>query len=189
MSPGAWGGNNGSAYVRRPEAWISFRRRRRPVRRLGLGGAGAGLSQQADSRADRLCAGRFGGRWRAPARPGARAAARPAAHHREQTRQRGRRGDGVHGPRAGRRLHALLLRQRAPDRRAPSVQGGIQQRDVLTHLGHVCGSGSLLVVHPSTPFKSVADVVAISKREPSKWSYGTSGVGGPHHLWGNTSRA
>jgi len=54
----------------------------------------------------------------------------------------------------------------------------------FTHLGHVCGSGSLLVVHPSTPFKSVADVVAISKRDPSKWSYGTSGVGGPHHLSG-----
>src|SRR5262245_3936834 len=54
----------------------------------------------------------------------------------------------------------------------------------FTHLGHVCGSGGLLVVHPSTPFRSVADVIAISKREPSKWSYGTSGVGGPHHLSG-----
>jgi tripartite-type tricarboxylate transporter receptor subunit TctC len=54
----------------------------------------------------------------------------------------------------------------------------------FTHLGHVCGSGSLLVVHPSTPFKSVADVINVSKREPSKWSYGTSGVGGPHHLSG-----
>ena len=54
----------------------------------------------------------------------------------------------------------------------------------FTQLGHVCGSGSLLVVHPSTPFRSVADVVAESKREPAKWSYGTSGVGGPHHLSG-----
>ena len=54
----------------------------------------------------------------------------------------------------------------------------------FTHLGHVCGSGSMLVVHPSTPFNSVADVVDASKREPSKWSYGTSGVGGPHHLSG-----
>jgi tripartite-type tricarboxylate transporter receptor subunit TctC len=54
----------------------------------------------------------------------------------------------------------------------------------FTHLGHVCGSGSLLVVHSSTPFKSVADVIAASKREPDKWSYGTSGVGGPHHLSG-----
>jgi tripartite-type tricarboxylate transporter receptor subunit TctC len=54
----------------------------------------------------------------------------------------------------------------------------------FTHLGHVCGSGSLLVVHPSTPFRNVADVVTMSKREPNKWSYGTSGVGGPHHLSG-----
>ena len=54
----------------------------------------------------------------------------------------------------------------------------------FTHLGHVCGSGSLLVVHPSTPFRSVADVISLSKKEPNKWSYGTSGVGGPHHLSG-----
>ena len=54
----------------------------------------------------------------------------------------------------------------------------------FTHLGHVCGSGSLLAVHPSTPFRSVADVIELSKREPNKWSYGTSGVGGPHHLSG-----
>ncbi|HYG55479.1 MAG TPA: tripartite tricarboxylate transporter substrate binding protein [Burkholderiales bacterium] len=54
----------------------------------------------------------------------------------------------------------------------------------FTQLGHVCGSGSILVVHPSTPFQNVADVVALSKKEPNKWSYGTSGVGGPHHLSG-----
>ena len=54
----------------------------------------------------------------------------------------------------------------------------------FTHLGHVCGSGSLLVVHPSTPFRSVQDVLDLSKRDPNKWSYGTSGVGGPHHLSG-----
>ncbi len=54
----------------------------------------------------------------------------------------------------------------------------------FTQLGHVCGSGSMLVVHPSTPFRTVAEVIAASKREPNKWSYGTSGVGGPHHLSG-----
>ncbi len=54
----------------------------------------------------------------------------------------------------------------------------------FTQLGHVCGSGSLLVVHPATPFRTVEDVIAASKREPNKWSYGTSGVGGPHHLSG-----
>jgi tripartite-type tricarboxylate transporter receptor subunit TctC len=54
----------------------------------------------------------------------------------------------------------------------------------FTHLGHVCGSGSLLAVHPATPFRSVSDVIELSKKEPDKWSYGTSGVGGPHHLSG-----
>ena len=54
----------------------------------------------------------------------------------------------------------------------------------FTQLGHVCGSGSLLVVHPSTPFYKMADVIELSKKEPNKWSYGTSGVGGPHHLSG-----
>jgi tripartite-type tricarboxylate transporter receptor subunit TctC len=59
----------------------------------------------------------------------------------------------------------------------------------FTHLGHVCGSGSLLVVHPSTPFQNVNDVVSRSKKEPNKWSYGTSGVGGPHHLSGEYFKA
>jgi tripartite-type tricarboxylate transporter receptor subunit TctC len=59
----------------------------------------------------------------------------------------------------------------------------------FTQLGHVCGSGSLLVVHSSTPFTSAAEVIAASKREPKKWSYGTSGVGGPHHLSGEYFKA
>ena len=54
----------------------------------------------------------------------------------------------------------------------------------FTHLGHICGSGSMLVVHPSTPFKTPAEIIAASKREPAKWAYGTSGVTGPHHLSG-----
>jgi tripartite-type tricarboxylate transporter receptor subunit TctC len=61
---------------------------------------------------------------------------------------------------------------------------GYDWQKSFTQLGHVCGSGSLLVVHPSTPFRSVADVIELSKKQPDKWSYGTSGVGGPHHLSG-----
>ena len=61
---------------------------------------------------------------------------------------------------------------------------GYDKISSFTHLGHVCGSGSLLVVHPSTPFQNVNDVVSLSKQQPNKWSYGTSGVGGPHHLSG-----
>jgi tripartite-type tricarboxylate transporter receptor subunit TctC len=61
---------------------------------------------------------------------------------------------------------------------------GYHNLNSFTHLGHVCGSGSLLVVHPSTPFRTVQEVIDASKREPNKWAYGTSGVGGPHHLSG-----
>jgi tripartite-type tricarboxylate transporter receptor subunit TctC len=46
-----------------------------------------------------------------------------------------------------------------------------------------------VVVHPSTPFQNVNDVVSRSKKEPNKWSYGTSGVGGPHHLSGEYFKA
>lgn len=64
------------------------------------------------------------------------------------------------------------------------IKVGYNNLTSFTQLGHVCGSGSMLVVHPSTPFKSMGDVIAASKAEPNKWSYGTSGVGGPHHLSG-----
>src|SRR2546423_10219575 len=40
----------------------------------------------------------------------------------------------------------------------------------FTHLGHVRGSGSLLVVHPSTPLRSVRDGVHLSQPEPNKWT-------------------
>jgi tripartite-type tricarboxylate transporter receptor subunit TctC len=64
------------------------------------------------------------------------------------------------------------------------IKVGYNNITSFTQLGHICGSGSMLVVHPSTPFKSMGDVIAASKADPNKWSYGTSGVGGPHHLSG-----
>ena len=88
---------------------------------------GAGLSQQADPRGHRLRPGRIRGRRHPTACQGARAAARPADHHREQARQRRRRGDGVHRQGAGRRLHALLLRQRTAHGRAAHGQGRLPQ--------------------------------------------------------------
>jgi tripartite-type tricarboxylate transporter receptor subunit TctC len=41
---------------------------------------------------------------------------------------------------------------------------GYNNLSSFTQLGHVCGSGSLLVVHPSTPFRSVQDVWPFEKR-------------------------
>lgn len=61
---------------------------------------------------------------------------------------------------------------------------GYHYLNSFTHIGHVCSTGSILVVHPNSPFKSVSDVVSAAKKEPDKWSYGTSGVAGPHHFSG-----
>lgn len=42
----------------------------------------------------------------------------------------------------------------------------------------------VLVVHPSFPAASVKELVEYAKKNPGKLSYGTSGIGSPHHLGG-----
>ena len=41
----------------------------------------------------------------------------------------------------------------------------------------------VLTVNPSLPVHSVADLIALAKREPGKLTFGSSGVGGPPHLF------
>lgn len=42
----------------------------------------------------------------------------------------------------------------------------------------------VLVAHPSVPVRSVADVIALDKKEPGKLSFGSAGNGGGTHLAG-----
>jgi tripartite-type tricarboxylate transporter receptor subunit TctC len=48
---------------------------------------------------------------------------------------------------------------------------------------------NIIVVHPSLPVKSVAQLLALAKAKPGALSYGTSGAGGAAHLAGELLKA
>jgi tripartite-type tricarboxylate transporter receptor subunit TctC len=54
----------------------------------------------------------------------------------------------------------------------------------FTPLGMVGGGGVVIVVPAKSPAIDVASLIALAKKDPAAWSYGTSGVGGVGHLAG-----
>jgi tripartite-type tricarboxylate transporter receptor subunit TctC len=50
-------------------------------------------------------------------------------------------------------------------------------------LAHVAGIPFMLVVNPSLPVKSIADLVKLAKEKPGELSFATSGPGSPAHLY------
>jgi tripartite-type tricarboxylate transporter receptor subunit TctC len=54
----------------------------------------------------------------------------------------------------------------------------------FTPLALVALAPVTIVVHPSQPAKTVADLVALAKRQPGKLNYGSAGAGTPGHLTG-----
>ena len=56
-------------------------------------------------------------------------------------------------------------------------------------LGMVGDGGVVVVVLDESPAKTLKDFVEMAKKDPAKWSYGTSGVGGVGHLAGEQFKA
>jgi len=54
----------------------------------------------------------------------------------------------------------------------------------FTNIAMIAGGGTVIVVRPDSPAKDIQTLVALAKKDPSKWSYGTSGIGGVGHLAG-----
>lgn len=52
----------------------------------------------------------------------------------------------------------------------------------FTPVGMTAAGGLALVVNPSLPVKSINELIALLAREPAKYSYATSGVGGGGHV-------
>jgi tripartite-type tricarboxylate transporter receptor subunit TctC len=57
------------------------------------------------------------------------------------------------------------------------------QRD-LAPVSLVVKSSHVLVVHPSVPVRTVAELVAFARSQPGKLSYGSTGIGSAQHLAG-----
>jgi len=54
----------------------------------------------------------------------------------------------------------------------------------FTPIGKIGDATLILVSHPDTPVKTLADVIALSKSTPGGLSFGTSGTGGTPHIAG-----
>jgi tripartite-type tricarboxylate transporter receptor subunit TctC len=70
---------------------------------------------------------------------------------------------------------------------AASQGAGPDNYDVrreLAPISLVAAPSYILVVHPSVPVKTAADIISYSKANPGKLSYGSSGVGTASHLSG-----
>ena len=67
---------------------------------------------------------------------------------------------------------------------APSLYAnpGYDPRKDFSPIGLIGSFQQVLVVHPSLPIHSVADLIAAAKREPGKITYASAGIGSGSHL-------
>jgi tripartite-type tricarboxylate transporter receptor subunit TctC len=59
---------------------------------------------------------------------------------------------------------------------------GFDPLNDFTPVSMIGVSGSVLVVHPSVPVNTVADLIALAKSQPGKLNYGSGGIGTPAHV-------
>lgn len=59
---------------------------------------------------------------------------------------------------------------------------GFDPLNDFTPIGMIAVAGSVLVVHPTVPVNSVAELIAHAKANPGKLNYGSGGTGTPAHL-------
>jgi tripartite-type tricarboxylate transporter receptor subunit TctC len=82
--------------------------------------------------------------------------------------------------------HTLLLGNAATHAVNLSVYKKLPYHPVrdFEHISLVARLPEMLVVHPSSPAKSVKDLIAIARSKPGQLTFGSAGVGSPPHLAG-----
>jgi tripartite-type tricarboxylate transporter receptor subunit TctC len=67
---------------------------------------------------------------------------------------------------------------------APSLyaNAGYEPRKDYAPIGLIASFQQMLVVHPSVPAHSVADLIALAKREPGRIAYASAGIGSGSHM-------
>jgi len=80
--------------------------------------------------------------------------------------------------------HVVLFGTAGTQAVAPALNPGIgfDPRDDLVPVTRIGVTPNLLVVHPSLPAKTVAELIALAKAQPGQLAYASSGTGTVSHL-------
>src|SRR6202140_1887242 len=80
--------------------------------------------------------------------------------------------------------HTLMVGHSGVFGIAPALYAdpGYDPRRDFAPIGLIASYQQILVVHPSVPVRSVADLIALARKEPGKITYATAGVGSGSHV-------
>src|SRR5712672_308478 len=80
--------------------------------------------------------------------------------------------------------HTLMVGHSGVFGVAPALYAdpGYEPRRDFAPIGLIASYQQILVVHPSLPVRSVADLIALARKEPGKITYATAGVGSGSHV-------
>ena len=84
--------------------------------------------------------------------------------------------------------YTLLLSNSAPISISPAMQDQPRYDPVrsFTHVAYIGSVANVVVVHPSVPAKTMAELIAWIKAEPNPVNYGSGGIGSIGHIVGET---
>ena len=82
--------------------------------------------------------------------------------------------------------YTLLMSSTGPHVVMPALAPKIPYDPVkdFAPVSNVGNNALVLLVHPGVPAKNVAELIALLKREPDKWSVGSGGIGSTTHMSG-----